>query len=171
MLGEEHKRNFKAQTYEDDEHWDIDRQRSPEDMNRPIQAIVKELLQPPKIPNQTKLTQFELFDFQFTREIVPKMARNLRGLNRNGIFVRDVVAENYRNGTLFDFSSTGTAPHPYLTSHIVEKIMDWNTGPHIDAYQFDELIDLWNEKHPGEEPIVSNFYSYVHLVLFINRLT
>ena len=154
ILSEEHKRSLRDIEGDIDNDSDTNLQACLKESDNSTRAIVKELLPPAEAFGTNKPSMLELLDVAFKKEMIPGMIRNLRGLNRIGIFVRDVVRENYRNGVLFDFSNAWTVPHPNLTSHIVEKIMDVSTGPHIDAWQLDELIDAWNKVHPHEEPIV-----------------
>lgn len=63
---------------------------------RPLRAIVKELL---------------LEDYPLTEKVLNKMLRDLLRMRRLGVYPRDVVARNYKNGLLVDFSCAMTKPH------------------------------------------------------------
>ena len=72
---------------------------------RPIRAIVKEYF-----ANDGSGA--------FTFEMLPQMRRDILDLNRLGVVVWDVRADNYRAGQLVDFSQAHTVPHIEL---------DWNS--------------------------------------------
>ncbi|KAG7291192.1 hypothetical protein NEMBOFW57_001204 [Staphylotrichum longicolle] len=76
--------------------------------NRPVHAIVKDLVtdQDPFGPGQ-----------------VDDMWDDLEGLHRLGILVRDIKVGNYLGGKLIDFSRAWTVPHPVL-EHIYTPLLE-----------------------------------------------
>jgi len=68
---------------------------------RPIRGIVKEYIA-------------DDGSGPFTYAMLPRMRRDIQDLNRLGIVVFDVRADNYRAGRLIDFSQAHTVPHMEL---------------------------------------------------------
>lgn len=102
---------------------------------RPLRAIVKQLLPSKTIP--------------LTRQMIPRMKRNIKTLNKLGIVVYDIREENYMDGLLIDFSQAHTNPHhlldltnPSNTIDMVKRLCarDWTS--------FDAIVDLWNQRNP-----------------------
>ena len=88
----------------------------------------------------------------FTFEMLPRMRRDILDLNRLGVVVWDVRADNYRGGHLVDFSQAHTVPHIEL---------DWNSTVYDrdqikeccvrDLALFDDMVEEWNEDHPDRK--------------------
>ncbi|KAG7292883.1 hypothetical protein NEMBOFW57_002928 [Staphylotrichum longicolle] len=103
---------------------------------RPIRAVVKEYIA-------------DDGDGPFTYEMLPRMRRDIQDLNRLGIVVWDVRADNYRAGRLIDFSQAHTVPHMeldwnsaiYSRSHVMETCVR-------DLACFDDMVEEWNDEHP-----------------------
>lgn len=89
--------------------------------NKPLRAIVKEL-----VDHGTP---------DFVSSQVPQMYDDLETLHSLGILVRDINPSNYLGGRLIDFSRSWTMPHPCLLNA---------TDPSICEERKDELRQFWN---------------------------
>ena len=85
---------------------------------QPLRAIVKELL---------------LEDYPLTEKVLNKMLRDLLRMRRLGVYPMDVVARNFKNGLLVDFSCAMTKPH-YL--------FDIRSKFQVDCLQAEDLQGL-----------------------------
>lgn len=112
--------------------WD----RVPATEGLPLRGIVKELIA-------------DDADGPFTYQMLPRMRRDIQELNRLGIVVWDVRADNYRAGRLIDFSQAHTAPHMELdwnsTVYSREQVMECCVR---DLACFDDMVGEWNYEHP-----------------------
>ena len=77
--------------------------RKPADEGQPLRAIVKDLIRT---------------DSRFGHSSFCTMRKKIEKLNRLGIYNMDIREENYRDGRLFDFSSSITSPHPDLSPNL-----------------------------------------------------
>lgn len=104
----------------------------------PTRALVKPLIQGK--PN-------------FRPHMVPQMMRDLRKMNSIGITNRDIKANNYIDGKLFDFSIAWTMPHASLirlaeadpNCPAVRKKQ--TQVARLDFSLFDGMVDDWNLTH------------------------
>ncbi|AEO70537.1 uncharacterized protein THITE_2122138 [Thermothielavioides terrestris NRRL 8126] len=107
--------------------------------DRPIRGIVKEYIA-------------DDGSGPFTFEMLPRMRQDIIDLNRLGIVVWDVRADNYRAGRIVDFSQAHTAPHMELdwnsTAYARSQVMDCCVR---DRACFDDMIEEWNENHPDQK--------------------
>jgi hypothetical protein len=117
--------------YEEDDIWD----RTPDDKNKRVRAIVKEL-----VDSQTS--------FRFQPAAIPKMFADLTTLHELGILVRDIHEDNYLNNLLLDLSMAWTMPHPFLEDMTLDFYLQERTS---DALDFFYMIDYWNQENKGNE--------------------
>jgi hypothetical protein len=87
-----------------------------------VRAIVKDLV---------------LEDTGVNRRSLGKILRNIRTLNRLGIYNKDIRAENFKGGRLVDFGSSWTEPHCILSALDEEEARDSRLE---DLVRFDEMV-------------------------------
>jgi hypothetical protein len=63
--------------------------------------------------------------------------RDIRALNKLGIYIGDVRADNFKGGKLVDFGSSSTVPHCIMESLDQEGLMDEKFK---DLVGFDEMV-------------------------------
>ncbi len=100
----------------------FDRSLEPLARDRPVHAIVKDLA---------------TGGINFGPEHVDEMCRDLEGLHRLGILVRDITISNYLDGKLIDFSRAWTMPHPSL-DRIDEK--ELRQQRYLDPHDLQDCI-------------------------------
>lgn len=66
-----------------------------------------------------------------------EILRDIRALNKLGIYVADVRADNFRGGKLIDFGSSSTEPHCILDSLDEEGLIDAKLE---DLVMFDDMV-------------------------------
>jgi hypothetical protein len=104
--------------------------RSPEDINKPLRAIVKNYIRFVNFDKPKKHT---------------KMRENLEKLNRMGIYNMDIRKENYLGGRLFDFSVAITSPHLGLSTNFrTESQIVEDTR--YDLACFDSMVKAANNR-------------------------
>ncbi|KAF2650600.1 hypothetical protein K491DRAFT_761601 [Lophiostoma macrostomum CBS 122681] len=91
---------------------------------QPFRALVKDLVETDPI---------------VTPELIPLMRRELKALNRFGIYVMDVKWRNYKGGHLVDFSSAWTKPHHEFRRDI-NSAEDIAMLKEIDLVAFEEMV-------------------------------
>ncbi|KAI3335753.1 kinetochore Sim4 complex subunit FTA2-domain-containing protein [Ustulina deusta] len=98
-----------------------------------------------KAPVRCLVKEYIESEVSFSREMIPKMLRNLKFLHKYGIVHRDIRETNYREGLLVDFSTSLTVPHYLLDVKLgynqLEEIYDYEVE---DGYAFDNMIDEWS---------------------------
>ncbi len=98
-----------------------------------------------KAPVRCLVKEYIESEVSFSREMIPKMLRNLKFLHKYGIVHRDIRETNYREGLLVDFSTALTVPHYLLDVKLgynqLEEIYDYEVE---DGYAFDNMIDEWS---------------------------
>ncbi|KAK8075389.1 hypothetical protein PG997_010052 [Apiospora hydei] len=121
---------------------------------RPFRVLVKEFVRTD--PNRhPPLPGHSLDNVRMTNKIFrdasdgKRVVRGLKSLQKSGIWIRDINTCNVVNGRFLDFSTAWTVPHPVMVQEKMEdeRIMTYRDGGVRDAFQLDELIDVWNEEH------------------------
>lgn len=71
------------------------------------------------------------------------MTKDLRRINKMGIYNRDIKESNYKGGLLIDFSSAMTMPH-----YIFQTRPQWQVDriKRLDLLDFDEMVKVSNIK-------------------------
>ena len=107
-----------------------------------LRAIVKEL-----VPG----------DVSFATKMIVRMKADLKALRRMGVYVRDVRADNYKNGKLVDFSTLWTYPHIMLSERYwlrttIERERDWELTEFDDMIKDSGLANpTWTRATPNSE--------------------
>lgn len=105
---------------------------------QPLRAIVKELV-PPSQNN-----------FKFN--MISQMQHDLRTLNKLGIVIFDLRADNYVGGRVADFSQAHTTPHHLLDLENPDNNL--STIKELcarDFCAFDGIMDSWNKQNPRQK--------------------
>ncbi len=74
-----------------------------------------------------------------------KILRDIRSLNKLGVYIRDIRADNFKAGQLVDFGLSRTEPHCVLDS--LDEVAAWHSNVE-DLVMFDNMV--------AEEGLVTN---------------
>jgi Kinetochore Sim4 complex subunit FTA2 len=96
----------------------------PISQQEPLRALVKELV---------------TSDTEWTDRVIKWMIKDLKALNRIGIYIQDLSMDNYKGGFLVDFSASFTEPHFNFRRDIRQswRIRQFKNS---DLFEFDDMI-------------------------------
>ncbi|KAF9762340.1 hypothetical protein IL306_003438 [Fusarium sp. DS 682] len=110
------------------------------DHHMPVMAIVKEWVPYDyKEHMPCKLTQREM-------NLLPRLLRNLHGLHKSGIVVRDLKDQQYLAGQLVDFSFAWTIPHIFDPESGLRPRWSFESMAAWDLICFQRILDAFNAK-------------------------
>lgn len=121
--------------------------------NKPLRAIVKEL-----VDHGTP---------DFVSSQVPQMYDDLETLHSLGILVRDINTSNYLGGRLIDFSRSWTMPHPCLVNAMESSIREERKD---ELRQFWNMLWAWSNNNDPDLDVPERLQPYADDILGKNHL-
>ncbi|KAF5634641.1 hypothetical protein F52700_5834 [Fusarium sp. NRRL 52700] len=110
------------------------------DLKTPLMAIVKEWIPLPG----SQVMPYVLTQKQMRS--LPQLLRNLHGLHKSGIVVRDLKMQQYLDGKLVDFSFAWTIPHVFGPESGLRPRWSFESMAAWDLKCFQDILDRFDKK-------------------------
>ncbi|KAF5650106.1 uncharacterized protein FTJAE_671 [Fusarium tjaetaba] len=117
-----------------------------DDLKKPLMAIVKEWIPLPG----SQAMPFVLTQKQMRS--LPQLLRNLHGLHKSGIVVRDLKMQQYLDGKLADFSFAWTIPHIFDPESGIKPRWSFESMAAWDLKCFQDMLDCFDRRADETAP-------------------